>query len=370
MKLDGIKVVDLSLFLPGPQMTAMMADHGATVIKVEPLAGDPSREMGPFEAGQSIWFRTLNRGKSSIALNLKSDSELQQLYQLIEQADVFVEAFRPGVAKRLKVDYETLSSINPRLIYCSISAFGQQGPLQNHPAHDMAVQAYAGYMSVNDDQHGTPVVPGVAASDMAASLTALSGVLMAIIGREKSGVGDYLDIAMYDSLVPWCAHTAGPSIVDGVPVRSQQQRSLGGAAFYQVYPTADGRHLVIGGREEKFVRNLLSALDRPDLIEICIGEAGDTQKPAIDFLTSTFLQQPLDHWIEWFADKDVCFAPVLDFVEAFGSEQCTARSMLITGDNGEHVIGSAIKFRREPASVSTVAPALNEHAITNNTTLS
>ena len=112
MKLDGIKVVDLSLFLPGPQMTAMMADHGASVIKVEPLAGDPAREFGPFEAGQSVWYRTLNRGKSSVALNLKTDDGLQQLYKLIEQADVFVEAFRPGVTARLKVDYETLSAIN------------------------------------------------------------------------------------------------------------------------------------------------------------------------------------------------------------------------------------------------------------------
>ena len=360
MKLDGIKVIDLSLFLPGPQMTAMMADHGATVIKVEPPSGDPSREMEPFEAGQSVWFRTLNRGKTSVTLNLKSEDGLQRLYKLIEHADVFVEAFRPGVTDRLKVDYPTLSAINPGLIYCSISAFGQHGPLQHHPAHDMAVQAYTGYMSVNDDHHGTPVVPGVAASDMAASLTALSGVLMAIIGREKSGEGDYLDIAMYDSLVPWCAHTAGPSFAEGKPVKSKDQRSLGGAAFYQVYSTADGRHLVLGGREEKFVRNLLYALKRPDLVDICMGAAGDTQKPAIDFFTEVFSKHTLEHWVDWFADKDVCFAPVLDFVEAFHSDQCAERSMLITGKNGEHVIGSAIKFSKEPATVSTEAPALGE----------
>jgi crotonobetainyl-CoA:carnitine CoA-transferase CaiB-like acyl-CoA transferase len=364
MKLKGINVVDLSLFLPGPQMTAMMADQGANVIKVEPLAGDPARDMGPFEDGQSVWFRTLNRGKSSVALNLKTDEDLQQLYQLVEEADVLVEAFRPGVVARLKVDYETLSAINPKLIYCSISAFGQHGPLQHHPAHDMAVQAYAGYMSVNDDKQGTPVVPGVAAADMAASLTALSGVLMAIIGREKSGKGDYLDIAMYDSLVPWCAHTAGPSIAEGKPVKSQEQRSLGGAAFYQVYKTADDRHLVLGGREEKFVRNLLTELERPDLIDCCLGEAGSAQAPAIEFLTDTFSQQSLAYWTEWFEGKDVCFAPILDFVEAFKSEQCAARSMLLTGDNGEHVIGSAIKFKNEPAVVVTTAPELNESGST------
>lgn len=362
MKLNGIKVVDLSLFLPGPQMTALMADHGATVIKVEPPAGDPSRQFSPFEAGQSAWFRSINRGKSSIALDLKTDDGLQQLYKLIADADVFVEAFRPGVASRLKIDYETLAAKNPRLIYCSISAFGQSGPLKHHPAHDMAVQAYAGFMSVNDDRDGTPVVPGVASADMAASLTALSGVLMAIIGREQSGQGDYLDIAMYDSLVPWSGHIAGSAYAQGKPVKSSEQRSLGGAAFYQVYKTADDRHLVLGGREEKFVRNLLNALQRPDLIECCLGEAGATQQPAVEFLSNTFAQKPLQHWIDWFADKDVCFAPVLDFVEAFASENCESRSMLITGEKGEHLLGSPIKFSSQPAVVSTIAPELNESA--------
>jgi len=360
MKLEGIKVVDLSLFLPGPQMTAMMADHGADVLKVEPKTGDPSREMGPFEVGQSVWFRTMNRGKQSITLNLKSEAGLLQLYDLVKEADVFVEAFRPGVARRLKIDYATLSALNPKLVYCSISAFGQEGPLTHHPAHDMAVEAFTGFMSVNDDRDGTPVVPAVAAADLAASLTALSGVLMALIGREKTERGDYLDIAMFDSLVPWCGHTAGPAIAHKEPVQSQSQRSLGGAAFYQVYETEDGRHIVLGGREKKFVRNLLSALDREDLIDACLGEAGDGQKPAIDFLSQTFRQKTQAEWITWFGDRDVCFAPVLDFVEAFESEQMIARKMILVGPEGEHVIGTPIKFRDEPGRVSMTAPDLDQ----------
>lgn len=360
MKLDGIKVVDLSLFLPGPQMTAMMADHGADVIKIEPKAGDPSRQMGPFEAGQSLMFRTINRGKRSIALDLKSEAGLTQLYHLIKEADVFVEAFRPGVAKRLRVDFPTLSALNPGLVYCSISAFGQEGPLADHPAHDMAVEAFAGFMSVNDDKAGRPVVPAVPAADLAASLTALSGVLMALIGREKTGRGDFLDIAMFDSLVPWCGHFAGPSIIDNEPVRSARQRSLGGAAFYQVYATADGRHVVLAGREEKFVRNLLGVLDRPDLIDACLGEAGEGQRPAIDFLGETFKQKSLAEWVSWFGDKDVCFAPVLDFVEAFESEQMKAREMILVGPGGGHVLGNPIKFLHEPGSVSLKAPDLDQ----------
>ena len=358
MKLEGVKVIDLSLFLPGPQMTAMMADHGADVLKVEPRTGDPSRQMAPFEAGQSVWFRTINRGKRSIALDLKSEAGLARLHDLVREADVFVEAFRPGVAKRLKIDYPTLSRLNPRLVYCSISAFGQAGPLADHPAHDMAVEAFLGFMSVNDDREGTPVVPAVPAADMAASLTALSGVLMALIGREKTGRGDYLDIAMFDSLAPWSGHIAGPAIAEKRAVRSNEQRSLGGAAFYQVYATADGRHLVLAGREEKFVRAVLGALERPDLIEPCLGEAGKGQQPGIDFLSRTFKQKTLADWIDWFEEVDACFAPVLDFVEAFESEQMAARDMILIGPEGQHVIGDPIKFLDEPGSVSTEAPTL------------
>ena len=280
------------------------------------------------------------------------------LHDLVKGADVFVEAFRPGVAKRLKIDYATLSALNPGLVYCSISAFGQEGPLAHHPAHDMAVEAFAGFMSVNDDKDGRPVVPAVASADLAASLTALSGVLMALLGREKTGRGDYLDIAMFDSLVPWCGHIAGPAIAHGEPVRSKTQRSLGGAAFYQVYQTADGRHVVLGGREEKFVRNLLGALGRNDLIDACLGEAGEGQQPAIDFLSQTFKQKSLADWVAWFEDKDVCFAPVLDFVEAFESDQMILREMILIGPAGEHVIGTPIKFLNEPGEVSMQAPDL------------
>ncbi|MEM9440022.1 MAG: CoA transferase [Pseudomonadota bacterium] len=361
MKLEGIKVVDLSLFLPGPQMTAMMADHGADVLKVEPPAGDPSRQMAPFEAGQSVWFRTTNRGKRSVTLDLKSDMGLSTLYDLVKDADVLVEAFRPGVAKRLGIDYPTLSGLNPRLVYCSISAFGQDGPLADHPAHDMAVEALLGFMSVNDDREGVPVVPAVPAADMAASLTALSGVLMALIGRDKTGRGDYLDIAMFDSLAPWSGHIAGPAFAEGRSVRSSEQRSLGGAAFYQVYETADDRYLVLAGREEKFVRNLLNALNRPDLIEASIGDAGAPQHLVIQALSEIFRTRTLADWVQWFNDKNVCFAPVLDFVEAFESEQMIARGMMLIGPDGQHLIGSPIKFRHEPGAVSFEAPILRSN---------
>ena len=153
-KLSGIKVIDLSVFLPGPMLTMMMADQGAEVIKIETAAGDPARDQAPFEEGQSVWFRNLNRGKKSVVLDLKSEGGKTRLWDLIADADVFVEGFRPGVMKRLGFDYAAVALHNPQVVYCSISAFGQTGELAHHPAHDMAVQAMAGFLSVNDGADG------------------------------------------------------------------------------------------------------------------------------------------------------------------------------------------------------------------------
>lgn len=344
-KLSGIKVIDLSVFLPGPMMTVMMADQGAEVIKVETASGDPSREQGPFEAGQSVWFRNLNRGKQSIVLDLKSEGGKSKLWDLIDDADVFVEGFRPGVMQRLGFDYPAISARNARIVYCSISAFGQQGSMAHHPAHDLATQALAGFLSVNDGPDGVPVVPGVAASDMAAGLTALSATLMALIGREASGKGDFIDCAMFDSLLPWCAHTAGSAIMGGDSPVSNRQRSLGGAALYQVYQTRDGKHVVLGGREIKFAENLLNALGRPDLIEHASYEAGE-QTELIAFLRGIFATRSRDEWVAWFADKDVAFAPVLDFREALDAPHVAERGLWVE-DAGAHHIAPAIRFGSE-----------------------
>ncbi len=344
-KLTGVKVIDLTVFLPGPMMTMMMADQGAEVIKVEAPAGDPAREQTPNEGGQSVWFRNLNRGKHSVVLDLKSTAGKAHLWQLIESADVFVEGFRPGVMARLGFDYAAVAARNPRIVYCSISAFGQQGELAHHPAHDMAVQALAGFLSVNDGPDGAPVVPGVAASDMAAGLTALSATLMALYAARDSGRGDYIDCAMFDSLLPWCVHTAGSAIAGGAAPRSDSQRSLGGAAFYQVYCTADGKHVVLGGRELKFAANLLEALGRMDFYPMADKPAGE-QTELITFLRETFVTRTRDDWVEWFADKDVAFSPVLDFREALNQPHVAERGLWIEHD-GAHMIAPAIRFAGE-----------------------
>ena len=345
-KLSGLTVIDLTQFLPGPIMTMMLADQGARVIKIEPPAGDPARQQAPFVGEHSVWFANCNRGKESLALNLKDESDKARLTDLVKSADIFVEGFRPGVMERLGFDYHTLSAINPRLVYCSISAFGQGNALSHHPAHDMAVQALTGFLSVNDGPDGMPVVPGVPSADMAAGLTALSAVLMAVIGREATGRGDYIDTAMFDAMLPWCAHIAGDALLGGEPPVSARQRSLGGAGFYQVYETKDGRHVCLGGREPKFVRVLLTALSREDLLAETEKEAGE-QGALIAFLRETFAQKTRDEWTAWFADKDVAFSPVLDFREAFKEPHIAGRGLLIEMEDGSRQFAPSIRFASE-----------------------
>ncbi len=358
-KLTGIKVIDLSLFLPGPMLSMMMADHGAEVIKVEPPTSDPARAMEPMEAGQSVWFRNLNRGKQALALDLKSDAGRAQLWELLADADVMIEGFRPGVMKRLGFDYDTVSARFPRIVYCSISAFGQEGEMAHHPAHDLAVQALSGFLSVNDGADGMPVVPGVPSADMAAGLNGLSAVLMALIGREKTGEGDYIDIAMFDSMLPWCAHIAGSAIAGGASPQSQSQRSLGGAAFYNIYKTADDKHVVLGAREVKFARNLLTALERLDLLALAEAEPGAGQAPLVAFLREMFATRTRDQWVEWFADKDVAFSPVLDFREALDQDFLRERGLLIEA-HGSHQIGPSFRFASETGWQADDAPVLDE----------
>ena len=338
-KLRGIRVVDLSQFLPGPMLTVMMADQGAIVVKVEPPSGDPARAQGPFEAGHSVWFRNLNRGKAAVTLDLKTSAGKAALWDLLAEADVVVEGFRPGVMARLGFGYAEVAARHPGIVYCSISAFGLSGAMADHPAHDMGVWAEAGLLALNDGADGVPVVPGVPASDMTAGLTGLAAVLMALIGRAQTGCGDYIDISMLATLLPWSAHVAGLALAGGAAPRSAEQRSLGGAAFYNVYACADGRHIVLCGREEKFARTLLTALGRPDLLPLATADPGPSQAPLRAFLAEAFAMKPQAEWIDWFHGRDIAFAPVRDLADGL------ARSgLVVTDDDGGHHISPAIRF--------------------------
>lgn len=362
MKLEGVRVVDLSQFLPGPHLTMMMADHGAEVIKVEaPGEGDPGRHIGLGQAGHTTFFRNANRGKKSVVLNLKDPAARESLLALCDTADVFVEAFRPGVVERLGVDYATVAARNPRIVYASICAFGQTGPNRDLPAHDLAVEALAGVVSLNLGNDGQPAMPSVPAADMAASLMALGGILMALYRRERTGLGDYLDISMQDSLMAWLPNVLGPVFVEKRPPVPRHERTWGGAAFYRIYRTRDDRHVVLGAQEIKFVRNLLAEFGRLDLVALAERGPGPHQQPLVEFLEGQFATRSQAEWVEWFRGKDIGFAPVKNLREAFDDPQVQARGMLIVDDAGIEHLGVPIRFRAEPARPRFAVPELGEH---------
>ncbi|MCE3001722.1 MAG: CoA transferase [Xanthomonadaceae bacterium] len=351
MKLQGVKVLDLSLFLPGPHLTMMMADHGATVLKVEPPGGEPVREVGLRQAGFSTWFRNTHRGKRCIALDLKRPDHHAVLLALADEADVFVEAFRPGVAKRLGIDYDTLCARNPRLVYCSISAFGQDGPKAGRPAHDLAMQADSGVVSLNLAPDGTPAQPHMPVADMAGSLMALAGILMALYRRERTGRGDCIDLSMQDALMAWLPNVVGPPFAERRDPVVAHERSWGGNAMYRLYRCADGRWLALGGAEHKFADALFGALGRPDLGVLCHQPPGPAQDPAKAFLAQTFAREPLAHWCAFLAPLDVCWAPVKTLTEALSDPHTQARGMVFTDASGGTHLGIPIRFRHEPGRI-------------------
>ena len=367
MKLDGVTVLDLSLFLPGPAATQLMADHGARVIKVEnPAAPEPTRSADAFpwqQGGETVMFRNTQRGKESIALDLKSTAGKKALLALARKVDVVVEAFRPGVAQRLGIDYESLSGENPGLVYCSISAFGQTGPWKDRPAHDTATVAAAGILDVTRSPEGDsgPAIIGVPIADMLSSYLALSGILMALYRRQLTGSGDFVDISMFESVLAASPNILGPVFGGDQAPDRMKERTHGGHAMLNIYETADGQYLALGGGEHKFVEALFEGLGRPDLIKNVVGPAGDSHGPAIAFLRDTFRSKTRSDWERWFEGRDICWSPVVSLWEAWQSEHVRERGMRFQDSDGNDHIGSAIKFSSEAAEITTRLPSVGEH---------
>ena len=367
MKLDGVTVLDLSLFLPGPAATQLMADHGARVIKVEnPAAPEPTRSAEAFpwqQGGETVMFRNTQRGKESIALDLKSESGKKALLALARKVDVVVEAFRPGVAQRLGIDYESLSAENPGLVYCSISAFGQTGPWKDRPAHDTATVAAAGILDVTRSPEGDsgPAIIGVPIADMLSSYLALSGILMALYRRQVTGSGDFVDISMFESVLAASPNILGPVFGGDQAPDRMQERTHGGHAMLNIYETADGQYLALGGGEHKFVEALFEGLGRPDLIKNVVGPAGDSHGPAIAFLRDTFRSKTRSDWESWFEGRDICWSPVVSLWEAWQSDHVRERGMRFQDSDGNDQIGSAIKFSYEAAEITSRLPSVGEH---------
>ena len=363
MKLQNIRVLDLSMFLPGPSATQMLADHGADVIKIETVGeGAPTRQVGLKRDGVSVFFANTSRGKRSLALDLKNEEGREIFLRLAEQSDVIVEGFRPGVADRLGVGYRAVSTRAPRVVYASISAFGQTGAYATRPAHDAACEALAGILSVSLGNDGQPALPAIAGADMLASAYAVTGILMALLRRHDTGKGDYIDIAMMDSVVAAMPNNLGPVFAEKRAPIAKDERAWGGNAMYRLYATKDGKWIVLAGNEIKFATNLLEAFGRPDLIPLCALPPGPGQRPVVAYFETVFPTRTQAEWVDWFAGRDICFAPVRDLRQALDDPHLRARGMVLIDARGWEHLGNPVKFADEPAEIGFDLPGHGEHS--------
>ena len=337
--LSGVRVLDLTQLLPGPLCTQHLADLGAEVIKIEPpKGGDPTRGL----AGEqfSNMFLMLNRSKRSLALDLRSPEGLEIMHKLVATADVLVEGFRPGVMERLGVGYPQLSAINPRLVYCSISGFGQDGPLSQAAGHDINYECLAGVLEQTGSAKGAPAPGNFPVGDLAGgTLSAAMGILAALLGVQRTGKGTHVDISMTDCLMAHniCA-TASVQNTGGAVPRGGDYLS-GGMACYGVYETADGRHLALGAIEIKFWQAFCSTIQREDLIARghLIGEEG---VQALDIVAGILRSQSLEHWVQVFEGVDCCLTPVLRIDEVISHPNTIARAVVREVDHplaGKHM---------------------------------
>lgn len=363
MKLDGIRVLDLSRFLPGPMLTQFMADHGADVVKIESVdEGEPTRAVGEMRDGISVFFANTNRGKRSLALDLKQQAAREIVMRLAETADVVVEAFRPGVAERLGVSYRAIAARAPHIVYASISAFGQSGPYSAIAAHDLAIEAMTGVLSITRGRDGAPAIPGLAGADMLSSMMGLSGVLMALLRRRDTGRGDYLDISMADCLVAGMPNNMGSAMAERRQPDTTQARSLGGNALYALYETRDARWIALGGQELKFAVNLLTLLGRPDFVDASQRPPGHAQDGLRAFLRETFLTRTQEAWIDFFSRHDVPFAPVRSLPETLDDPHFRQRELVVTDARGWDHIGNPVTFEDEPGQPRFELPAIGQHS--------
>lgn len=354
--LSGLKILDLTMNLPGPYMTWLLAAMGADVVKIEnPVGGDYARVLG----GQtdSPLFEAVNRNKKSVALNLKHPEGKRIFLDLLDSYDILVEGFRPGTMEKLGLEYEAVSNRNQRLIYVSITGYGHNSPYRLRAGHDVNYLALAGILGMTGTADGQPVLPGVQIADIAGgSYLALSGLLAAIIQREKTGKGQFVDAAMFDGALSMATMVFGA-------VQAGLEKPLPGGMVlngrfpcYGVYPTKDGKHMSLGALEPKFWQNFCEVVNRRDLAGGQFG--GEEVKAEISDL---FASKTQDEWVELLKSADACCEPVLPLDEAVESPLVAARGMLTRHPDGNRFLASPMRLSDSPPMEERKAPRLGEH---------
>ena len=351
-----MRVLDLSRLLPGPYCTRILADFGAEVIKVErPGGGDWSRHAPPLDpdSGEGLLFRALNRGKKSLTLNLKAPEGQAIFLQLVETADVLLESFRPGVMERLGLGYETLAGKNPRLIYCSLSGYGPEGPYRARAGHDLNYQGLAGLLDLTGTRDGPPVVPGAPMADLAGALWVAVGILLALLERERTGLGQRVDSSLLGGALA-CLPLAVTRYQGGQPMARGASDLNGGVICYNVYQTQEGAYITLSALEPEFWAAFCQAVGREHLLGEQFAPAVPGER-AYDELCALFGSRTQNEWLETIGEADACCEPVYTVEEALASAPVHALEML----TGEGLL-PPVRLSAHQVSVEP-APALGQH---------
>ncbi|MBW1923783.1 MAG: CoA transferase [Deltaproteobacteria bacterium] len=355
LPLQGIRILESALQYPGPYCCMLLADLGAEVIKVEmPGVGDYARHLPDF-------FRSINRNKKSLTLNLKAPAGREVLYRLIEKSDVFTEGFRPGVAKRLGIDYDTLSRKNPLLIYCSISGYGQEGPYRDLPGHDLNYQAMSGMLQCFKDSQGDFIQPTLAIGDLSSGMFAAVGILATLIARDRTGKGSYIDVSMFNGLLSWMSTHLGTFFGTGKSTKVYEPG-------YGIFTGRDGKAFTLGiAHEDWFWDRLCTALGLEDLRGIPGSERRERRSELTEKLRTAFGKETREHWLETLEKADVPIAPVKTLEELTHDKHILHEEMiqdvqLSTGEPTKQV-SFPIKITNLPRRIRMPPPALGEHTV-------
>lgn len=355
--LTGVKILDLTRLLPGPMCTLHLADMGADVLKIEELSiGDYARLMPPMQNKNSVFFHAVNRNKRSIVIDLTKEEGRLLFLKLSETADIIVESFRPGVVNKLGIDYETLKKNNPKLIYCSITGYGQTGPYRDKAGHDINYCAYTGVLDRKEEQ---PFIPNFQIADVVGgSLNAAMGILAALVQQKTTGEGQYLDVSIMDGILAH-ATTALAQVNHG-----EHGFLTGALPCYSIYETSDKKFMALGALEFKFWERFCKAINRADLIIFHMVAEEQAQKVFAE-VSAIFESNTQQFWTDKFKDIDCCVSPILTLKEALDNEQVKARNMVQIKnypDEGEVLqFGLPLKFSSFEFEVDMPAPLLGEH---------
>jgi alpha-methylacyl-CoA racemase len=367
--LSGIRVLDLSRLLPGGFCSLLLADFGAAVLKVEDTGiGDYVRWSPPYHEGaedsaKSALFLSLNRGKRSLRLDLKSEAGKEVLLRLVREYDVLIESFRPGVMERLGVGYERLREENAGLVYCAISGYGQDGPYTARSGHDMNYLGLNGLLGLSGERDGPPVQPAGQIADLGGgALMAAFGIMAALREREHSGEGQLVDVSMFDGALSWLAMVAAQYLADGVVPRRGGLPLAGGLICYRPYACRDG-WVTLGALEPKFWQEWCRGVGREDLIERQFDGPGSDAHAEVERI---FLERTREEWQAFASEHDCCLEPVLDLTEALNSELVREREMVVELDQPGaaapvRLLGVPVKLSRTPGAPAGPGPALGEH---------